>query len=129
MRWSFWPWKKKTPLVQVVANRVPKPWGYEYIFALTEHYAGKVLHVNKGHALSRQYHRKKTETILVFHGRVRVRIGNARRWNILERGAAIHLKPRIIHEIEALDDSDLFEVSTPELDDVVRLKDRYGRTK
>ena len=95
-------------------TRVEKPWGYELHWAKTDRYVGKVLHIKAGHALSLQYHNKKDETIYVQSGKMRP-------------GDSVHDTPLTVHRMTALEDCDLLEVSTPELDDVVRLEDRYGR--
>lgn len=110
-------------------KRVPKPWGYELIFAKTLRYVGKILHINRGESLSLQYHEIKDETLFVVAGVLRLTIesGGDRRELTLRGGEAFHIPPRMIHRMEALEDTDLAEVSTPELDDVVRLEDRYGR--
>ena len=109
--------------------RVPKPWGYELIFARTGRYVGKILHVNKGETLSLQYHEMKDETLFVVAGELKLTIekDGERRVLQLRQGQAFHIPPRVIHRMEAIHDSDIAEVSTPELDDVVRLEDRYGR--
>lgn len=110
--------------------RVDKPWGYELHWAKTERYVGKVLHVDAGHALSLQYHEVKDETILVWSGRIRFETGRgaARVARVLGPGESVHVAPGTVHRMTAIETADLFEVSTPELDDVVRLEDRYGRT-
>ncbi len=110
-------------------QRVPKPWGYELIFARTGRYAGKILHINRGESLSLQYHEMKEETLYVVGGELRLTIEyeGDRRVLTLRSGEAFHIPPRLIHRMEAVEDTDLAEVSTPELDDVVRLEDRYGR--
>jgi mannose-6-phosphate isomerase-like protein (cupin superfamily) len=110
-------------------TRVPKPWGYELIFARTDRYVGKILHIDKGHALSLQYHEMKEETLYVVEGELRLTIEHDgdRRELTLRKGEAFHIPPRLIHRMEALADSDIAEVSTTELEDVVRLEDRYGR--
>jgi len=110
-------------------RRVPKPWGYELIFAHTDRYVGKVLHVNRGESLSLQYHEMKDETLYVVEGELRLTIEHDgdRRELTLRKGEAFHIPPRMIHRMEAVVDTDVAEVSTPELDDVVRLEDRYGR--
>jgi len=111
-------------------RHVDKPWGHETIWAEGEHYAGKTLHVNAGQALSLQYHREKEETLHLLDGKVRFRIGSAPedlKDVELVPGESIHLPPGTLHLIEAIEDSRLLEVSTPHLDDVVRLTDRYGR--
>lgn len=111
-------------------ERVDKPWGHELIWAHTERYVGKVLHVNAGHALSLQYHEKKDETIHLLRGRMRFWVGSS--LEALEEvpfpeGTSRHIVPGTVHRMEAVTDVDILEASTPELDDVVRLEDRYGR--
>jgi mannose-6-phosphate isomerase-like protein (cupin superfamily) len=110
---------------------VPKPWGHELWFAHTDRYAGKLLHVNAGHRLSVQYHERKDETSYLLAGRLLLSQGTEA-GQLSEReigpGTAWRNTPRLVHTIEALDDAVIVEVSTPELDDVVRIEDRYGRT-
>jgi mannose-6-phosphate isomerase-like protein (cupin superfamily) len=110
-------------------RRVPKPWGYELIFAHTDRYVGKILHINRGESLSLQFHEMKEETLYVVEGELRLTIeyDGDRRELMLRKGEAFHIPPRLIHRMEAIADTDVAEVSTPELDDVVRLEDRYGR--
>ncbi len=110
-------------------RRVPKPWGYELIFAHTDRYVGKILHINQGESLSLQFHEMKEETLYVVEGELRLTIEHDgdRRELMLRKGEAFHIPPRLIHRMEAVADTDVAEVSTPELDDVVRLEDRYGR--
>lgn len=110
-------------------HRVPKPWGYELIFAKTGRYVGKILHIDQGHSLSLQYHEMKEETLYVVRGELKLTIEHEgdRRELALREGEAFHIPPRMIHRMEAVRDTDVAEVSTPELDDVVRLEDRYGR--
>ena len=110
-------------------HRVPKPWGYELIFAKTDRYVGKILHVNRGECLSLQYHEMKEETLFVVRGELRLTLESdgERRVIPLREGEAFHIPPRLIHMMEAVVDTDVAEVSTPELQDVVRLEDRYGR--
>ena len=110
-------------------RRVPKPWGYELIFARTNRYVGKILHIAKGECLSLQYHEMKEETLYVVGGELKLTIEHDgdRREVALRAGEAFHIPPRLIHRLEAVMDTDVAEVSTPELDDVVRLEDRYGR--
>jgi mannose-6-phosphate isomerase-like protein (cupin superfamily) len=110
-------------------RHIPKPWGYELIFAHTERYVGKILHINRGESLSLQYHEMKDETLYVVNGELRLTIEHDgdRRELTLRKGEAFHIPPRLIHRMEALADTDVAEVSTTELDDVVRLEDRYGR--
>ncbi len=110
-------------------QHVPKPWGYELIFAKTPRYVGKILHINRGESLSLQYHEMKEETLYVVEGELRLTIEHDgdRRDITLRKGEAFHIPPRLIHRMEAIVDTDVAEVSTPELQDVVRLEDRYGR--
>jgi len=111
------------------ATRVDKPWGYELIWAKTGRYVGKVIHVRAGHALSLQYHNRKEETLLLWSGRLLFELrsaGRTRSWE-MQPGDRVHIAPGTVHRMTAIDDSDVFEVSTPELEDVVRLDDRYGR--
>jgi mannose-6-phosphate isomerase-like protein (cupin superfamily) len=111
-------------------RHVPKPWGHELWFAHTDRYAGKLLHVTAGHRLSLQYHEHKDETSYLASGRMLLVQGETED-TISEReigpGEAWRNEPGLIHTIEAIEDSVVFEVSTPELDDVVRLVDHYGR--
>ncbi len=111
-------------------KRVEKPWGYELIWAHTERYVGKILHIKKGHSLSLQYHVKKDETIFLQAGAMRFehyRADEAPQATDLRPGDAFHITPGLRHRMTALEDCDVLEVSTPELDDVVRLEDKYGR--
>ena len=110
---------------------VNKPWGHELIWAHTDRYVGKILHVHAGEALSLQYHRVKDETIMVLSGRLRFEFfaeGDAPSVSELGPGEPFHVTPGLRHRMIAIEDTDVLEVSTPELDDVVRLEDRYGRT-
>jgi mannose-6-phosphate isomerase len=108
---------------------VEKPWGYEIIWAHTERYVGKILHVKKGESLSYQYHVVKDETIRLLSGALEMDIetNGERRKLRLAPGECLHIVPGMKHRMIAIDDCDVLEVSTPELDDVVRLEDRYGR--
>jgi mannose-6-phosphate isomerase len=112
-------------------RRIEKPWGYELIWALTDAYCGKVLFVRAEHSLSLQFHREKDETLYVQSGRAKVELGEAGEGalseEIVSAGASFRLPPGTVHRITALEDTTLLEVSTPHLDDVVRLQDRYGR--
>ena len=113
-------------------TRVEKPWGHELIWAQSDRYVGKILHINKGHALSLQYHRKKDETVHVLSGRMRFQTGaegEELRDRVLGPGESFHIPPLLRHRMIAETDCDILEASTPELDDVVRLEDRYGRVK
>src|SRR5437763_12588633 len=111
-------------------KRVPKPWAYELIFAKTDRYVGKILHIDRGESLSLQYHEIKEETLFVVAGELKmtIEVEGDRRELTLRGGEAFHIPPHMIHRMEAIEDTDVAEVSTPELDDVVRLEDRYGRT-
>ena len=110
-------------------RRVEKPWGHEIIWAQTPKYVGKVLHVKAGHRLSRQYHRVKEETLLVQTGEMDLEVGPAESVEVRRMGPGdvFHVVPGTIHRMVAVSDVDIVEVSTPELDDVVRLEDVYGR--
>ena len=110
-------------------TRVPKPWGYEIIWARTDAYVGKILHINAGEALSVQYHTVKDETVYLLSGNLIYRIWeNDAPTNVdLEIGQAYRVTPGTVHQMEAVTDCDILEVSTPQLGDVVRLEDRYGR--
>jgi mannose-6-phosphate isomerase len=132
-------------------TRVEKPWGYELHWAKTDRYVGKLIHVNAGHALSRQYHNQKDETIFLWAGRMLFEIAEGHEGTAggpsasaggespeatasvkltkreMKPGEAVHVTPKTVHRMTAITDCDIFEVSTPELQDVVRLEDRYGR--
>jgi mannose-6-phosphate isomerase-like protein (cupin superfamily) len=112
-------------------RRVEKPWGYELIWALADDYCGKVLFVKAGSALSLQFHREKDEAWLVQSGRAKLELGDAGAKALDEEvigpGAAFHFPPGTVHRVTALEDTTILEVSTPQLEDVVRLEDRYGR--
>jgi mannose-6-phosphate isomerase len=113
-------------------KRVDKPWGYEIWWARTERYVGKILHVRKGESLSLQYHNVKDETIMIQSGLLLFQTRPAGAEGELEKvemkpGDVFHITPGTLHRMTALEDCDILEVSTPELDDVVRLEDRYGR--
>ena len=116
---------------RVPVRRVDKPWGYEIIWAHTDHYVGKILHVEAGHALSVQYHEVKDETIYLLSGEmiywVQLPGTEELRDMRLKTGESFRITPGTIHYMEAVTDCDVLEASTPHLDDVVRLKDRYGR--
>ena len=117
--------------MQTGLTKVEKPWGYELHWAKTDRYVGKVLHVNAGHALSLQYHNHKDETIFLWSGRLLFEIqeGETLVKREMRPGESVHIMPRTVHRMTAIEDSDILEVSTPELDDVVRLEDRYGRVE
>ena len=110
-------------------ERVDKPWGYELIWAHTARYVGKILHINKGHRLSYQYHNRKDETIRLLSGvlEVETEIAGKRTKLALKEGECLHIEPLMRHRMIAIEDCDVLEVSTPELEDVVRLEDDYKR--
>jgi len=118
-RWAFEP------------RRVEKPWGWELVWAETEHYVGKVLFVKAGESLSLQFHREKDEAWYVESGRARIELGDAGeaalKEEIVAAPAYFRFPPGTVHRITAVEDTTIVEVSTPHLDDVVRLEDRYGR--
>jgi mannose-6-phosphate isomerase len=115
----------------VEPRRVDKPWGYELIWAVTDTYAGKLLFVKAGESLSLQFHREKDESWLVQSGRAKLELGSAGdailKEEVIGPGASFRFPPGTVHRVTALEDTTILEVSTPELDDVVRLEDRYGR--
>lgn len=110
-------------------ERIEKPWGYELIWARTDRYVGKLLFIRKGEKLSLQYHERKDESIYLHSGEMRLTIqdGNEPEVRTMGPGEAFHIKPGMRHRMEAIVDCEVFEASTPELDDVVRLEDAYGR--
>lgn len=112
-------------------TRIEKPWGYELVWALSDRYCGKLLFVRAGEQLSLQFHNRKDETIYVQRGRIEIEIGapgdRIPESEVVGEGAAFRIRPGMIHRWRALEDSVVLEASTPELDDVVRLEDRYGR--
>ena len=114
------------------SRRVEKPWGHEIIWAHTASYVGKILHIEQGRQLSYQYHRKKDETIYVLSGVLDLEMPSPsdgkRRWTRMQTGESFRIVPGVRHRMRAFETCDVLEVSTPELDDVVRLEDDYGRT-
>ena len=121
---SLAPWAAET-------RRVEKPWGYELIWAVTDIYVGKVLFVKAGESLSLQYHEMKDESWLIQSGRAKIELGAVGDERLSEEvvgsGAAFHYTPGTVHRVTAVEDTTILEVSTPHLDDVVRLADSYGR--
>jgi mannose-6-phosphate isomerase-like protein (cupin superfamily) len=119
-RWAFEP------------RRVEKPWGHELIWSVTDAYCGKVLFVRAGHSLSLQFHREKDEAWFVQDGRAKIELGevgdSVLKEEVVGAGAAFHYPPGTVHRVTALEDTTILEVSTPHLEDVVRLDDAYGRT-
>ena len=118
-RWAFDP------------RRVEKPWGWELIWAHTDVYVGKVLFVRAGHSLSLQFHREKDESWYVESGRAKLELGDSGdavlNTEVISAGASFRFRPGTVHRVTALEDTTILEVSTPQLDDVVRLEDAYGR--
>ena len=112
-------------------RRVDKPWGWELIWADTDLYVGKILFVRADQSLSLQFHREKDESWYVQSGRARLELGDvgqaALNTEVIGEGASFHYTPGTVHRVTALEDTTIIEVSTPHLDDVVRLEDRYGR--
>jgi mannose-6-phosphate isomerase-like protein (cupin superfamily) len=111
-------------------RRVDKPWGYELIWARSDRYVGKILHVDAGESLSLQYHREKDETVMVLSGRIKFEhYEEGQEPTIVELGPRqpFRIRPGVRHRMTAIEDTDIVEVSSPEADDVVRLEDRYGR--
>ena len=118
-------------MISAPVVRVEKPWGYELIWAHTDAYVGKVLHINRGHRLSLQYHQQKVETFLLYSGRMTLVFEDDHgelRETVLQAGAVHHVPAGRKHRMIAIEDCEVFEVSTPELQDVVRVDDTYGRT-
>ena len=116
---------------RVAVTRVPKPWGHETIWAQSDKYVGKILHINAGHELSVQYHNRKDETIYLLSGKIIYRVQKNGADTLadvqLKVGESFRIIPGTIHQMVALTDCDVLEVSTPEVDDIVRLSDKYGR--
>lgn len=118
-RWAFEP------------RRVEKPWGHELIWAIADEYVGKILFVRAGHSLSLQFHNEKDESWYVESGRAELELGDAGQGilntEVILPGAGFRFRPGTVHRVTALEDTTILEVSTPHLDDVVRLEDKYGR--
>ena len=113
-------------------QKTEKPWGFELLLAHTPKYAGKLIFVRKGHRLSLQYHEKKDESIYIYAGKALLEIETSDGHmvsTIVEPGQCIRIPPLTRHRLQAVEDTTLFEVSTPELDDVVRVEDDYGRAR
>lgn len=112
-------------------RRVEKPWGHELIWALSDRYCGKILFVKAGAALSLQFHNEKDESWLVQSGKAKLELGDAGQQllheEVIVAGAAFRYRPGTVHRVTAIEDTTILEVSTPQLDDVVRLEDLYGR--
>jgi mannose-6-phosphate isomerase-like protein (cupin superfamily) len=115
---------------RIESTKVDKPWGYELRWATTERYLGKVLHINRGEALSLQFHERKDEYLYLSIGAIDIELGDGDGTltsHRMKAGDTLHIAPGTRHRLTAVEDTDIFEVSTPEADDVVRLEDRYGR--
>jgi mannose-6-phosphate isomerase len=114
-------------------TKVEKPWGYELIWALTDDYCGKILFVKAGESLSLQFHREKDESWLIHSGQAELEMGapgdKMPSSEIVGPGAAFRIRPGTTHRLKALEDATIIEVSTPQLEDVVRLEDKYGRVE
>jgi mannose-6-phosphate isomerase-like protein (cupin superfamily) len=112
-------------------ERIEKPWGYELLWAKTDAYAGKILFVRAGQALSLQFHREKDESWYLLAGRAELELGEVGKAmterEVVGAGAAFRFEPGTVHRVRAVEDTTILEVSTPQLDDVVRLQDVYGR--
>ena len=119
-------------MVNKFPQRTEKPWGYELLLAHTPKFAGKLIFVKKGHRLSLQYHEKKDESIYIHEGKAQFEIeGSDGRLDstMLQPGQCVRIPPLTRHRLKAIEDTTVFEVSTPELGDVVRVEDDYGRAK
>jgi mannose-6-phosphate isomerase len=117
---------------RMAVSRVEKPWGYEIVYALTDRYCGKVLFIRKDEQLSLQFHRLKDEVIYVHEGRIELEMGDPGGpldIEVVGPGHAFRIEPGTVHRWRALEDTVVLEVSTPEVDDIVRLEDRYGRAE
>jgi mannose-6-phosphate isomerase len=112
-------------------QKVEKPWGHELIFVVTDRYAGKLIFVKAGESLSLQFHKVKDEAWYILEGRAQLEVGapgeRVLASEVVGRGASFRFQPGTVHRVQALEDTTIVEVSTPELDDIVRLEDRYGR--
>ncbi len=113
-------------------QKTDKPWGFELLFAHTPKYVGKLIFIREGHRLSLQYHEKKDESMYIYKGKALLEIEGSDGQmvsTIAEPGHCVRIPPLTKHRLKAIEDTTLFEVSTPELKDVVRLEDDYGRTE
>ncbi len=117
----------------VEPRKVDKPWGYELIWALSDEYCGKVIFVKAGESLSLQFHRHKDESWLIQSGRAELELAApgaaVPQAEVVGPGAAFRIRPGTVHRVTAVEDTTILEVSTPQLEDVVRLEDRYGRAE
>lgn len=120
------------PVLPFSPRRVEKPWGHEIIWAHTDGYLGKILFIRAGEAMSLQFHEVKDETLHLLDGELLLEVGRAPRALQscdLQAGESIHIRPGLLHQITAVTDCRILEASTPEADDVVRIRDRYGRAE
>lgn len=112
-------------------EKVEKPWGHELIWSKTEAYAGKILFVKAGEAISLQFHKVKDEAWYLLSGKAEIELGGPGQAmlsrEVVGPGCAFRFPPGTVHRVRAVDDTTILEVSTPQLDDVVRLEDQYGR--
>lgn len=117
--------------IKKLPHRVEKPWGWELWIALTDSYVGKILHIKSGESLSLQYHKIKDESIFVLNGtlKVDIRENGELKEIFLKEGDCLRIPPLTVHRFKSDKDCDIIEVSTPHLEDVVRLDDKYGRIK
>ncbi|HYA01459.1 MAG TPA: cupin [Candidatus Binatia bacterium] len=121
---------RTSPIQAAAHGRVEKPWGHELRWAVHDRYLGKILHINQGHALSLQYHVQKDESIFLASGLLDLVLENEDgelETHRLTPGMSAHIRPGRRHRFIGVQESDVFEASSPEIDDVVRLEDRYGR--
>lgn len=112
-------------------RRVEKPWGYELIWAETDEYVGKVVYVRAGEALSLQFHEERDETLFLLRGEITLEIGpgvNSMQRVPIEEGEAFRIRPGVLHRVVAETEVEILEASTAELDDIIRVRDRYGRS-
>ena len=119
-------------MAEILPRKTEKPWGYEMLYALTPQYAGKVIFVKKGYRLSLQYHQEKDESMYLLQGKVKFSVqapDGKMSETIGQPGYCLHLPPLTKHRVEAIEDSIILEVSTPQLSDVVRLQDDFGRAR
>jgi len=119
-------------MTEELPRKIEKPWGYEVLFAHSPKYASKIIFIKKGHRVSLQYHEKKDESMYIYQGKVKIEIEGAdggMTSYIAQPGHSIRIPPPTKHRLEAIEDTTIFEVSTPELDDVVRVEDDYGRAE
>ncbi|MFI5322038.1 MAG: cupin domain-containing protein [Thermodesulfobacteriota bacterium] len=117
-------------MIKTNIKKVDKPWGYELWWAHTDKYVGKILHINKGESLSYQYHEVKDESLYLYSGKMTMDIeeeGGVRETVTLSAGSSVRIRPFTKHRMTAIEECDVLEVSTPEIDDIVRIEDRYGR--